>query len=131
MSWRGYKKQLLVHAVKFAKQISAGAIPVVNVAPARHRAQRVIRGQDRMAARTQESGVVSLRICKRRREVKDRLAAHNRKRRQTISGILRRRKQKVLDQETVTTKRLRSTPNTKRKHSSETLHRKSKRLKTG
>ena len=120
-----------MHAVKVARQIAARVIPVVNVAEARHRAQRVIHGQDRMAARTQESGVAALRRCKRRREVRDGPVAHPMKRRRTVGCILCKRKQAVPHLGTVTAKRPRSTLNTKRKHSGETSHRKSNRLKTG
>ena len=130
MSWRGDKK-LWVHTVKIAKQIAAGVILVVNVVAARHRTQRVIHGQDKMAVRTQESGLVALRRCKSRREVRDGPAAHTRKMRRTVSGILRKRKQTVPHLGTVTAKRPRSTPNIKRKYSGETAHRKSKCLKTG
>ena len=64
----------------------------------------MIHRQLRMIARIQETGVVSLRRCKRRREIRDGTAVYTRKRRQTVVGILCKRKQTVPHLGTVTAK---------------------------
>ena len=84
-----------------------------------------------MAARTQESDVVALHRCERRRYIRDGPATHTRKMRRTVVGVLWKRKQTVPHLGTVITKRPRSAPNTKRMNSGETVHRKSKHLRIG